>query len=139
MKRFLQRCSAVLFGVFLFFLITHPTYAVQPLLESTKDGSTAYSSGCISDGDCELNDFIVLAVRVSQIILGLTGSLSLLAFFYGGFLFLISAGNAEMVGKAKKTILYAVIGIVIVFFSYTIVTFIGTTLGVTDSLFKITK
>ncbi|MDP2768006.1 MAG: pilin [Candidatus Methanoperedens sp.] len=79
-----------------------------------------------SQGNCgnySLNDFIQLAVNVSQWILGITGSLALLAFIYGGVVFLISAGNTEMVAKGKRIITGAVIGLVIVFASYTIIQF----------------
>jgi hypothetical protein len=120
--------SVFLASVFLSFLVLfQPAFAIEPLLRDTAD--TRYSGGCISDGNCQLNDFVVLAIRVSQIILALTGSLSLLALIYGGVLFLISAGNTERVSKAKSTIFYAVIGIAVVFFSYTIIAFIYRSLG----------
>lgn len=86
-----------------------------------------------SEGNCgnySLNDFIQLAVNISKWILGITGSLALLAFIYGGVVFLISAGNTEMVAKGKKIIIGAVIGLVIVFASYTIIQFTMDALGI---------
>ncbi|MDP3043094.1 MAG: hypothetical protein Q8N21_01695 [bacterium] len=74
-------------------------------------------------GDYTLNDFIQLAVNISKWLLGITGSLALLAFIYGGVVFLISAGNTEMVAKGKKIIFGAIIGLAIVFASYTIIQF----------------
>lgn len=75
-------------------------------------------------GDYELNDFIGLAVKVSQIILGVTGSLALLFFIYGGFMFLISGGNSERVTMAKNIIVGAVVGVFIIFASYIIIGFV---------------
>jgi hypothetical protein len=72
-------------------------------------------------GNYEINDFVSLGIKVSQYILGLVGSLSLLMFIYGGFMFLISAGSADSIGKAKKIIIAAVIGLCIVFASYLII------------------
>ena len=84
-------------------------------------------------GDYELNDFIDLAVKVSQIILGVTGSLALIFFIYGGFIFLISGGSSEKVTKAKQIIIGAVIGIVLVFTSYMIIGFVFQALGADTS------
>jgi hypothetical protein len=75
-------------------------------------------------GTCTLNDFVKVMVNLAQFILGITGSLALLMFIYGGVLFLISAGNPERITQAKKVITGAVIGIVIVFASYTIIGFV---------------
>ncbi|MCX6797955.1 MAG: hypothetical protein NTX66_01905, partial [Candidatus Falkowbacteria bacterium] len=90
--------------------------------------------GCAGSdcGDYTLNDFVELGVNVSEIILGLVGSLSLLMFIYGGISFLISAGNAESITKARKIIIAAVIGLAIVFTSYIIISFVLHGLGYKD-------
>ena len=75
-------------------------------------------------GDYTLNDFVRVIVNVAVFILGITGSLALLAFIYGGIMFLISAGSSEKVEQAKKIIVGAVVGLAIVFASYTIISFI---------------
>ena len=63
-------------------------------------------------------------------VLGIVGSLALLMFIYGGFMFLISSGNSEKVTQAKQIIVSAVIGLVIVFASYMIIQFIFTALEI---------
>jgi uncharacterized membrane protein YidH (DUF202 family) len=50
--------------------------------------------------------------------LGLIGGLTLLMFVWGGFQWLTSAGNEERVKNGSKTMLWAVIGLVLVFTSY---------------------
>lgn len=82
------------------------------------------SSTKYQNGSYELNDFIGLAVKVATIIWAISGSIALLMFVYGGVLFLISSGNSQIVERAKKTIIGAVIGLAIVFGSYAIVYFI---------------
>jgi hypothetical protein len=52
--------------------------------------------------------------NVAMIILGLTGSLALLMFVYGGFLMVVSGGSSEKVTQGKKAIMNAVIGIFII-------------------------
>lgn len=60
--------------------------------------------------------------QVIQIIikaaLGLVGGLTLLMFVWGGFQWLTSAGNEERVKNGSKTMLWAVIGLMLVFTSY---------------------
>lgn len=80
-----------------------------------------------------LKGFIQVALAVSSWILGIVGSLSLLVFIYGGVKFLASAGRSEWVEDGKKAIIGAVIGLIIVFASYTIINFVLQTTGVTDS------
>lgn len=77
-----------------------------------------------AEGDYGLNDFILLAVQASDIVLGLVGSLSLAMFIYGGFMFLISRGSSEAISKARKILGASVVGLVIVFSSYLIIRFI---------------
>jgi len=52
------------------------------------------------------------------------GALTLLIFIYGGFLWFTSAGNEERLTTAKKTLGYAIIGLVVVLGSYGAVSFI---------------
>ncbi|MFA5163669.1 MAG: hypothetical protein WC441_04080 [Patescibacteria group bacterium] len=95
----------------------------------SRTGSAAPLIPTNESGNYTLNDFVILGVNISNLILGLVGSLSLLMFIYGGITFLISAGNAEQVSKAQKIIIAAVVGLIIVFTSYLIIQFIMTNLG----------
>ena len=65
-------------------------------------------------------------------LLGLVGSIALLFFVYGGVMFLVSAGNTEMISKARGIIIGAIVGIIIVFASYTIINFIMKALGISN-------
>jgi hypothetical protein len=118
-------------------LIGHQAYAQNGILppatgensiDSCKNPTTkAYDADYC--GDYALNDFISLAINVSKWILGIVGSLSLVMFIYGGFMFLISGGSADTIGQAKKILIAAVIGLVIVFSSYLIIKFVLGTMG----------
>lgn len=77
-----------------------------------------------SGGECSLNTFMKVGIQVAEIILGLVGALSLIMFVYGGVVWLISGGSAEQVSKGKEIILGSVIGLLIVFGSYTIIKFV---------------
>jgi len=87
-------------------------------------------------GNYSLNDMASVSVNVAEYILGIVGSLALLAFVAGGVMMMLSAGNAEWVTRGKQAIIGAVIGLAIVFTSYTIIYFVYKSLGIaspTDS------
>ncbi|MEP6710464.1 MAG: hypothetical protein ABJA64_01990 [Candidatus Saccharibacteria bacterium] len=62
-----------------------------------------------------------VALNVIEIALQLVGYISVGFIIYGGYLYIIGAGAADKMVSARKTILNAVIGLVISFFSVVIV------------------
>jgi hypothetical protein len=67
---------------------------------------------------------IELMLRVMQIALAVVDIFALFMFILGGFEFLISAGNPTMIKKAKDTLIWATLGILVITLSYTILKFI---------------
>jgi len=56
--------------------------------------------------------------RVINSVLGIVGSLALLMFVFGGLTWMTSSGNAEKIQKGKNIIVWAAIGLVIIFFAH---------------------
>lgn len=108
-----------------FFAATTSVQAGTILPEPTGDKG--------QEGDYSVNDFIQVAVNVSELILGLVGSLTLLMFVYGGVTLIFSGGNKDSVERGKTIITNAVIGLVIVFASYTIIQFTLSALGLSSA------
>lgn len=73
---------------------------------------------------CTLNDLLSILVRLSKLMLGVLGTAAFAMFIYGGFVFLLSQGNQERVSKGKSILLNAVIGILVVFISWTLINFV---------------
>jgi hypothetical protein len=71
-----------------------------------------------SGGQTSLRSLILTIV---DYFLGFLGLLAVIMVVYGGVTYVSSAGNDEAVGKAKKIIMYALIGIVIILLSFVIV------------------
>ena len=88
---------------------------------------------CTACGQCTIADIFIVGNTVVELILGLSGSIMLLMMIYGGFLFLTSSGNSGQIDKAKKVLIGAVIGLVIVFVAYAAVEFILDALGVPNA------
>jgi len=63
-------------------------------------------------------------MAIVNVLLGFLGIIAIIIILYGGFVWLTSAGNEEKVGQAKKIIGAGVIGLVIIFVSYAIATFV---------------
>jgi hypothetical protein len=62
-----------------------------------------------------------LVLTIVNYFLGFLGLLAVIMVIYGGVTYVASAGNDEAVGKAKKIIMYAVIGLIIVLVSFVLV------------------
>lgn len=73
----------------------------------------------------------VIVGRAVTIFTGLSGSVALLMFMYGGVMWLTSGGNAERVERGKKIFTWATIGLVIIFGAYAILSAIFGAIGAT--------
>ncbi|MBI5077221.1 hypothetical protein HZB94_02480 [Candidatus Falkowbacteria bacterium] len=76
-------------------------------------------------------DFAVVIGRVISWIIGLIGSAALAMFLYGGTLWLISRGEDKMIKQGRDTMVWAGIGLIVVFTSFIIINFILKVLGST--------
>lgn len=61
---------------------------------------------------------------IRDVIFGVFGAVAVLIITIAGFQYVMSQGDSQKTAKAKDTILYAVIGLVITILSYGIVTFV---------------
>ena len=73
-------------------------------------------------------DFNELVENVLNWVLGIAGSVALLILIAGGVMYATAAGSEEKLKSAKKTILYAILGVVIVILSYSMIKVLHTIL-----------
>ena len=62
--------------------------------------------------------------KIIQVILGLVGTISLVMFIYAGVVWLTARGNSEAIKKGRDTMVWAVVGLLVVFSSYIILKFV---------------
>lgn len=74
-------------------------------------------------------DMRVIVGEIIATALGVMGSLALVVFIYGGFMWLTAGGSDEKVKKGSQAMIWAVIGIFIIFSSYAILTLVISGLG----------
>jgi Type IV secretion system pilin len=96
-----------------------PVCEVAVVQEDTPTGASAATTYTLENplGTTNLN---VIAKNVINTFLGIVGALALLVFVYAGVTYLIAGGSEGMVKKSQDTMKYAVIGIVLIMFSYVI-------------------
>lgn len=106
---------------FLFFCFLFP---LSPVLS----GSCPEGQVCLSDplttGDAAPVTPQELIGRIINAVLGIVGSIALAMFIYGGFTWMTAAGGAEKVQKGKDILIWAAIGLVVIFASYALVNFV---------------
>ncbi len=112
------------------FLLASNVLAQGGLIPSASGSSRCAGLSATECGDYTVDDFIRLALLVVKWVFGIIGSLTLLMFVYGGFIFLISAGSSDKVSQAKKIITAAVVGLLIVFGSWLIIRFVLGAIGI---------
>jgi hypothetical protein len=78
-------------------------------------------------GDISLQ---ALAGRFANIMIGISGSVALLMFVYGGFMMLTSAGDEQKVNSGKQAITWATIGLIVIFGAYAILSALFAALGI---------
>ncbi|MFZ2681691.1 MAG: pilin [Patescibacteria group bacterium] len=94
------------------------------ITDDDVDGNCTSAEACKLAGQCTLNQILQVFVNVTILILGVSGSLVLLMFVYGGFLWTTSLGQPDRIEKGKETVINATIGFVIIIMSYSLINFL---------------
>lgn len=77
--------------------------------------------------------------QITNTVLYIVGIIAVIMLIIGGIRYVISGGDSKKVTDAKNTVLYAIIGLVICFFSYAIVNFVITSLPSSENPAKINE
>lgn len=125
----LKRNKTIFTGILLTLIFSIALFANTAIAEGLLPDATGQSDcsknrSAAECGDYTVSDIVGMSIVIANWIFGIVGSLTLLMFVYGGFMFLISAGSSDKVSSAKKIITAAVVGLVIVFASYMIINFV---------------
>lgn len=80
------------------------------------------------DNPISSNSIPALIGRVITAVLGVVGSIALLMVIYGGFTWMLAAGSSEKIKKGRDIIVWAMLGLVVIFTSYALVRFVITSI-----------
>lgn len=80
--------------------------------------SSSADCECRDQGRCTLEDLLQVVVNIGIFVLGISGSVILLIFFYGGMLWMTARGKSEVITRGKDAMVGAVIGLIIILGAY---------------------
>ena len=100
--------------VALFFILA------PPVLAATLDTGLNYGTYT----GLGTQDLRVMIMKIVRVILGLVGIIAIIIVIYGGYIWMTSGGSPDKIDKAKRILTNAVIGLVIIFSAFAIVSFI---------------
>ena len=115
----------------LFFALSNPVLA-----QSNAGANHTPGTAVCTDATClqnplgpDNNSVQTLIGKVITAVMGVIGSIALLMFIYGGLTWMTSSGNQEKVKKGRGIIVWAAIGLVIIFLSYALTRFVLTSIA----------
>ena len=106
--------------VFIFLLSVFAINVHFTLAQSGGSGSDITLTNPLGDIDSPQ----ALIGKIINSILGVVGSLALLMFVYGGLTWMTSSGSQEKIKKGKDTLVWAAIGLVVIFSAYGLTRFV---------------
>ena len=78
-------------------------------------------TGCTKDAQGSVSTLVSTIINILSLVVGVTAVIMIII---GGFKYIISSGDSSNVTSAKNTILYAIVGLVIVALAQVIVRFV---------------
>lgn len=105
-----------------------PAYAANPTCANGQPSSSPDMSGCPEWNGSQLSkgDLMSTLQVVINVIIGVIGFVAVVMIIMGGISFATSQGDSSKVAKARNTILYGVIGLIVALLAYAIVNFVLT-------------
>jgi len=105
---------------------TIPESAPAAPKDTAEDKDIIKLDNPIGKGNVQISTIVGKAIQVS---LGVIGSVALVVFVYGGFRWLTAAGNSESIEAGTGAMVWATIGIFIIFSSYAILQLVFNAIG----------
>ncbi len=100
---------------------TVPAFAVDDVCQSGASAEIKAAAGCNAANASQLPNLIQ---GILNTIIGICGLIAVIFIIIGGVNYMTSTGDPGKVKKAKDTILYAVLGLIIAVLAFTIVNFV---------------
>lgn len=109
----------LIFAIFFSFILIISSFLLVNEVFA-QDFGTSYLAGT----DLPTEDLRIVVVNIIRIALGVLGVIFLGFIIYAGVVWATAAGNATRIQRAQKIIINAVIGLIIIFLAFAIVTFV---------------
>ena len=134
----IRRIQQLILGVAALFALGMPLLAMVPVAaQDCTGGASANIEGCLKTGACldvtqascgsdsdattKINQILKTIINIFSLIVGVVAVIMIII---GGLRYILSGGDSGNITAAKNTILYAVVGLVIVALAQFIVRFV---------------
>lgn len=109
------------------------TFLGLPAWYKYLDGVLEESGRCTptlsgSNTEGKVNSALPIGLAILEGMLRISGIVAVVMIFWAGFKYMTTQGNPEAAAAARKTIINALIGLVIVILATTLITFVGNSL-----------
>ena len=121
MKIFTKILAAGILMTGLLGVFTPAVYAANGINICSEENQNSVYCQNKDKGEGQVNGIIKTIVEV---LLMAVGAISIIMIVIGGILFALSSGDAQKAAKARSTILYAVVGLIVSVFASAIVNFV---------------
>lgn len=101
-----------------------PAVATAQIREGLCSGAELETSGTARCGAADVGSFQATLERIVNILSIIIGVVAVIMIIFGGFRYITSGGDSTRVGNAKNTLIYAIIGLIIVALAQVIVRFV---------------
>jgi hypothetical protein len=113
--------SLIVFCCFFCFVVTANATTVDPNVKAINDAVAHVGNLEKAASLSRTTNLNVSAGIVISGLMGIIGIVALLFFIYGGLMWMTSEGADEALKKAQKTMIWAAIGLISVFLSYSVI------------------
>lgn len=113
----------------LLFASFSPALAQNNKTSGTVNSCPSGATNCLQNPLGSTNSVQALIGKVITAVMGVIGSIALLMFIYGGITWMTSSGNQEKIKKGQGIIVWATIGLVVIFLSYALTRFVLTSIA----------
>ena len=103
-----------------------PAYAANPICPNGQPSKTSDLSGCSEwdNSNLKKDDLMSSLQVIINVVVGVIGFVAVVMIIMGGISFATSQGDSSKVAKARNTILYGVIGLIVSLLAFAIVNFV---------------
>ena len=123
-----KKVMSVLASSLVVAVLTFGVAGLVPATSVSADAKTEVTKGITSINDGNTVPLGNYVKSIINVLLFIVGAVAVIVIIVGGISYVVSAGDPAKVKKAKDTILYAVVGLVVALLAFAIIRF------VTDSL-----
>jgi hypothetical protein len=126
-----SKIQIILTSVFLCFALVSSVQAFQLVncgTQTTQSPVNTVQPGTQQSNECKLSDLLYGVIFIVNFLIGSATWLAIGFIVYGGVRMILARGNPAAIDEGKRTIYNSIIGLVIIFMAYIIVTYILTVL-----------